>query len=48
MQTITPLLWFNGAVEAAAEHYVSIFPNSRIVQHDSEAGREQHARAAAV
>lgn len=46
MQTITPFLWFDGTAEAAAEHYVSIFPNSRIVQvtHYSEAGREQHGQ----
>lgn len=30
MQTITPCLWFDGQAEAAAELYVSLFPNSRI------------------
>jgi predicted 3-demethylubiquinone-9 3-methyltransferase (glyoxalase superfamily) len=30
VQKITPNLWFNGNAEEAAEHYVSIFPNSRI------------------
>jgi predicted 3-demethylubiquinone-9 3-methyltransferase (glyoxalase superfamily) len=30
MPTITPCLWFDGAAEDAANHYVSIFPNSRI------------------
>lgn len=46
MPTITPFLWFDGAAEAAAGHYVSIFPNSRIVQitRYSEAGREQHGQ----
>lgn len=28
--TITPNLWFNGQAEEAANHYVSIFANSRI------------------
>jgi predicted 3-demethylubiquinone-9 3-methyltransferase (glyoxalase superfamily) len=28
---ITPNLWFDTEAEAAAEHYTSIFPNSRIV-----------------
>ncbi len=31
MQTIKPFLWFNSQAEAAAEFYVSVFPNSRIV-----------------
>ena len=30
MPTITPCLWFDDAAEDAANHYVSIFPNSRI------------------
>ena len=30
MPTITPCLWFDGTAEQAAEHYVSIFPNSAI------------------
>jgi predicted 3-demethylubiquinone-9 3-methyltransferase (glyoxalase superfamily) len=30
-QRITPNLWFDNQAEEAAEHYVSIFPNSRIV-----------------
>ena len=31
MQKITPFLWFNGKAEEAAEYYVSIFKNSKIV-----------------
>lgn len=31
MQTITPFLWFDTQAEAAANHYVSIFDNSRVV-----------------
>ena len=31
MQTISPFLWFDDQAEQAAERYVSIFPNSRIV-----------------
>jgi predicted 3-demethylubiquinone-9 3-methyltransferase (glyoxalase superfamily) len=30
MPTTKPCLWFDGAAERAAEHYVSIFPNSQI------------------
>lgn len=30
MIRITPFLWFDGQAEAAANHYLSIFPNSRI------------------
>lgn len=29
-QRITPCLWFDGGAEQAVEHYVSIFPNSKI------------------
>ncbi|KGJ72392.1 3-demethylubiquinone-9 3-methyltransferase [Cryobacterium roopkundense] len=31
MQKISPFLWFNDQAEEAAEYYVSIFTNSRIV-----------------
>jgi len=31
MLKITPFLWFDGKAEEAANHYVSIFPNSRIL-----------------
>ena len=31
MQKITPCLWFNGRAEEAANFYVSLFKNSRIV-----------------
>jgi predicted 3-demethylubiquinone-9 3-methyltransferase (glyoxalase superfamily) len=31
MPTIKPFLWFDTEAEEAAEHYTSIFPNSRIV-----------------
>ena len=31
MQKITPFLWFNNSAEEAANFYVSIFKNSRIV-----------------
>jgi predicted 3-demethylubiquinone-9 3-methyltransferase (glyoxalase superfamily) len=30
MQGITPFLWFDTQAEEAAEHYVSIFPDSKI------------------
>lgn len=47
MQKITPFLWFDGQAEAAADFYVSIFPNSRIlgVSRYGEAGREQHGQS---
>jgi predicted 3-demethylubiquinone-9 3-methyltransferase (glyoxalase superfamily) len=40
MQKITPFLWFNGKAEAAAEFYVSVFKNTRIVDvmRSGEAG----------
>ena len=40
MQKITPFLWFDTEGEDAAEFYVSVFPNSRIVdvQQYGEAG----------
>jgi len=31
MQTISPFLWFDDQAEEAAEFYVSVFPNSRIL-----------------
>ncbi len=31
MQPITPFLWFDTQAEEAANYYVSIFPNSRIL-----------------
>jgi predicted 3-demethylubiquinone-9 3-methyltransferase (glyoxalase superfamily) len=39
-QKITPNLWFDTAAEDAANFYVSVFPNSRIVAvtHYTEAG----------
>lgn len=30
-QKITPNLWFNGNAKEAAEYYVSVFPNARIL-----------------
>ena len=32
MDKITPMLWFDGQAEEAARFYVSMFPNSRIVE----------------
>jgi predicted 3-demethylubiquinone-9 3-methyltransferase (glyoxalase superfamily) len=31
MQKISPFLWFDGKAEEAANFYVSIFPDSRIL-----------------
>lgn len=46
MPAITPFLWFDGEAEAAANFYVGVFPNSRVLTltHYGEAGREQHGR----
>lgn len=47
LSRLTTCLWFDGKAEEAAEHYVSIFPNSKIthIQRYSEAGQEVHGRA---
>ena len=47
-QRIAPCLWFDDQAEAAAQHYVAIFPNSRIglITRFSEAGFEIHRRPA--
>jgi predicted 3-demethylubiquinone-9 3-methyltransferase (glyoxalase superfamily) len=44
LNRITTCLWFNGQAEEAANHYVSIFKNSRIihVQRYGEVGKEIH------
>ena len=46
LQKITPFLWFSGQAEEAAEYYVSIFRNARIlgVSRYTEAGKEQHGQ----
>jgi predicted 3-demethylubiquinone-9 3-methyltransferase (glyoxalase superfamily) len=45
-QRIAPCLWFDNQAEDAANFYVSIFRNSKIVQvtHYSKAGQEIHKR----
>lgn len=45
---ITPCLWFDDQAEAAANLYVSIFDNSRIIRTTrySETGQEIHGKAA--
>ncbi len=45
---IAPCLWFDDQAEQAAQFYVSVFPNSRIVRVSryGEAGREVHGRPA--
>ena len=46
MLKITPFLWFDGQAEEAANHYVSIFPNSRVVNvlRVGDAGPDPKAR----
>jgi predicted 3-demethylubiquinone-9 3-methyltransferase (glyoxalase superfamily) len=39
MQKITPFLWFNGDAEAAAEFYVSIFKNSKVLSVSGPKGK---------
>jgi predicted 3-demethylubiquinone-9 3-methyltransferase (glyoxalase superfamily) len=43
---ITPCLWFDDHAEQAAEHYVGIFKNSKIVSISryGEAGKEVHKK----
>ncbi|MNM83385.1 3-demethylubiquinone-9 3-methyltransferase [compost metagenome] len=46
IQRITPCLWFDDQAEQAANFYIGIFPNSRVVttSHYGEAGREFHGK----
>lgn len=46
LRNITPCLWFDGQAEDAANHYVSIFSNSKVnrINRYSEAGKENHGR----
>jgi predicted 3-demethylubiquinone-9 3-methyltransferase (glyoxalase superfamily) len=48
MQKITPCLWFDTQAEDAANFYVSIFKNSKIVSVNryGKAGHEVHGKAA--
>ena len=47
MQKITPFLWFDNQAEEAANFYVSIFKNSKIVEHRAlRRGRARRRRAA--
>lgn len=45
-QKITPCLWFDDQAQQAAEFYLSVFPNSRIVNLSryGEAGRKVHGK----
>jgi predicted 3-demethylubiquinone-9 3-methyltransferase (glyoxalase superfamily) len=47
-QKITPCLWFDTEAEAAANHYVSIFKNSKIVKigRYGKEGKEIHGKQA--
>ncbi|HWI53062.1 MAG TPA: VOC family protein [Symbiobacteriaceae bacterium] len=47
-QRITPCLWFDNQAEEAANFYVSIFKNSRVIQtaRYGEAGHEIHGQPA--
>ena len=47
MPTITPCLWFDGRAEEAAEHYLAIFPNSKIT-HVQRFGPDEHGQEGAV
>jgi predicted 3-demethylubiquinone-9 3-methyltransferase (glyoxalase superfamily) len=48
LQKITPCLWFDDRAEEAAEFYIGIFPNSKIVNISryGEAGKEIHGKPA--
>jgi predicted 3-demethylubiquinone-9 3-methyltransferase (glyoxalase superfamily) len=45
-QKIAPCLWFDGRAEEAAKFYVSIFPNSHIVDiaHYGDVGQDVHGQ----
>lgn len=45
---IAPCLWFDGQAEQAANFYISIFKNSRILEtsYYGEAGQDQHGQPA--
>lgn len=47
-QTISPCLWFDGNGEEAAKFYVSVFPNSRIVDtsYYGKVGNDVHGQTA--
>ena len=38
LQKITPFLWFDGRAQEAADFYVSLFPDSRVLSSSSLAG----------
>jgi predicted 3-demethylubiquinone-9 3-methyltransferase (glyoxalase superfamily) len=46
IQTITPCLWFDDQAEQAAEFYISVFKNSKIISISryGEAGQEIHGK----
>lgn len=46
LKRIVPCLWFDSEAEAAANHYVSIFPNAKIVRitRYTEVGKEFHGK----
>jgi predicted 3-demethylubiquinone-9 3-methyltransferase (glyoxalase superfamily) len=48
LQKITPCLWFDDRAKEAAEFYIGIFPNSKIVNisHYGEGGKEIHGKPA--
>jgi len=50
MRTIYPMLWFDSEAEEAANHYVSIFPNSKVnqVAHYGPAGPGQEGTVMTV
>jgi len=47
-KTIMPCLWFDTEAEAAAKHYVSIFPNSKLgkISRYGKEGKEIHGKDA--
>jgi len=50
MQTITPCLWFDTESERAADFYVSVFPNSKVVDvsHYGSAGPREEGMVMTV
>lgn len=48
---ITPCLWFNDAAEAAVEHYIRVFPHSRVLRtlrYDAASARQSRRPVGSV
>lgn len=51
MPQITPFLWFDSEAEAAVDHYISVFPNSRVTlttRYDAQSSEMSQRPAGSV